>query len=349
MKIAQIVPIWFPVPPKKFGGLESVVANLTAGLISKKHEVTLYGFTSKPWTKKTPELNEAPLTVDWLSNKNIELDNYMQAILDSSGFDILHFHVSTDLFPLMVTSFSKKPTLITVHNFTPGGKDNIFFEKYSNNLVLPNNFSTKFFGKNGTVASVYHGINYGDYLYNEKKDDYLVYLSRIEPEKGILDAIALSKAVDRKLVVLGPVPPLHKDFFNNEVKSLIDDSNVVYLGEADMETKNKYLSKAKALIYPTKYNETFGLVAAEAMACGTPVIAYKSGAVPEVVKDKETGFLAETGDVKELIKVAKQLLELNKEDYNSMVRNCRWRVIENFSSEKMTESYLNLYDKLIGR
>lgn len=347
MKIAQVVPIWFPVPPQKFGGLELVVSNLTDGLIKKGHEVALYGFSDKNILIKSPSLNAAPLTVDWLTYKNFELDNFIQAISDSDDYDILHFHISTDLFPLIVSKFSKKPTLITLHNFSVKSEDNFIFTKYDNNLVCPNRLLVSLIPKNNKTFTVYHGINVSDYEYSEKKEDYFVYLSRVEPKKGILDAIAVTKALNKKLFILGPIPPLQKEFFEKEVKPQLSN-NIEYVGEADLKMKNQYLSKAKALLFPTQYEETFGLVAAEAMACGTPVVSYNIGAVSEVIIENETGFIAEMGDSVKLTEAADKLLGLNQEEYIQMVKKCRQHVEEKFSIDKMTDGYLKVYQELIG-
>ncbi|HOX41215.1 MAG TPA: glycosyltransferase [bacterium] len=349
MKIAQVVPVWFPVPPQKFGGLELVVANLIEGLQSSGHEVTLFGFPGNESVKSVvPGVEMPPLKIDWLKYKNIELENFVKAVIESDKFDLIHFHISSDLFPLMLARFASCPVVVTVHNFVPESLDNFIYKKYSTNLVLANKYSRSFFPDTIDITTVYHGIRLSDYGFSSEKEDYFVYLSRIEPMKGAAEAIAVAKELRKKLYILGPISPLHHEYFAKEIEPQIDNQTIFFQGEADLRLKKKYLSKARALIFPTKLPETFGLVAAEAMACGTPVIAYDSGAVSEVVLNGKTGFIAKTDDLGQLIKAAIKLESMSGDEYREMVRNCRSRVEQQFSLGRMTSDYLKVYERLAG-
>jgi len=349
MRIAQIVPIWIPVPPvNMFGGVEIVVSDLIAGLQKRGHEVILYASgDSSAGNQVKSVISEAPLQSDWQAYKNFQLLNIVRAIEDSASYDVLHFHVSIDLFPIILSQFSKKPAIITIHNYEPGTPDDEVYKRYPNNsYVSVNKNSQKTFPDIKFIANVYHGINIDQYRYQEIKQCYMVYLSRIEEKKGILDAIEVAKQTGYPLKIMGPVSEKQQEFFEQKVRPQLNH-NIEYFGPADLGMKNEILGNASVLLFPTKHNETFGLVAAEAMACGTPVIAYDYGALPEVVSDGDTGYVIErNASVEGLAAAVEKIMRLDNAGVVALSQQCRARVEECFTVDKMAASYEDIYRKL---
>jgi glycosyltransferase involved in cell wall biosynthesis len=350
MKIAQIVPIWIPIPPEKnFGGVETVVADLITGLTKLNHQVEIFASAdSKINCKVNSVIKKAPLSADWLNYKNFELLNVINAVEDSGRFDILHFHTSIDLFPLMLSQFCKSPTVVTVHNYEPGTADDAVFSRYSkNNYISVNKKSQKTFPRINFIGNVYHGINIEDYIFQREKEDYLVFISRIEEKKGVLDAILVANALNLKLKILGPVSEKNLSFFEEKIKPKLS-KNIEYLGPADLGMKNKILGKARAMIFPTKHQETFGLIIAESFACGTPVIAYGNGSIPEIIQDNVNGFSVDPDNLEKLTEATTKIFELNDSEYCKIVNNCRKIVETKFSLSNMAENYLSIYKEVIN-
>ena len=186
------------------------------------------------------------------------------------------------------------------------------------------------------LATVYNGIDTTKFIFNEHPGDYLLFFGRIHPEKGTLDAIEVAKKCGRKLIIAGLIQ--HETYFNNEIKPHIDNEDVVYAGNCEPAERNDLLRNAAALLHLIHFDEPFGLSVAEAMCCGTPVIAFKRGSMPELIQDEKTGFLVNT--IEEAV-TAVQLLPIIKR------QECHQWATSAFSAEKMTKDYLAVYEQVL--
>lgn len=195
-------------------------------------------------------------------------------------------------------------------------------------------------------ATIHHGIPIEKFPYNKKPENYLVWLGRITKKKGLTEAIKVAKATKTKLIIAGIINPRDQEIFNKEIKPEIDHKQIFYIGPVGHQSKVKLLKNAKALLYPVSWEEPFGLVMIEALACGTPVIAFKRGSVPEIVKDNKTGYQVRT--VSEMIKAVKKLYSMPVEEYQKMRYNCRKQVEKNFTVEKMVDQYEKMYYKILN-
>lgn len=352
MKIAQIVPVMNSVPPKKYGGIEQVVSVLSEGLAKKGHSVDV--FAARGSKLKHPRIRvveSAPFpTVDDLStNRKWEVDEFFNIIRRQNEYDLVHFHfepiVSNVSVPGAEFNFMsqiKVPFLSTFHNRTDLPEHIAFYKSHKelwefNYAFLSKNHrhNMHFFKK---AKVIYNGINMDEFELQTKPDDYLLFLGRITAVKGILDAISVAKTVRKKLLIVAKIDPTDREYYEKYVKQHINGKDIVYAGEADKQQKVKYYKNAAALLFPIKWAEPFGLVIVEAMACGTPVIAYNLGSVPELIKNGKTGFIVENKS--EMVRAVGKIGSIQR-------KACRQWVAQNFSGEKMVERYLEAYKSIV--
>ena len=349
LRIAQIAPLWFSVPPKKYGGIERIVAFLTNELIRRGHQVTLFAAPGSKTAGKLVSVYKKPLIkakISWTNPfwnlKNLSVA-YQQA--RNKEFDIIHSHL--DLWTLYFQSFVQVPSVITLHNAlyqTTFDHDEttriqIFKEKRNDaNVVFISNAMKKTSSVKFARPSVIHnGIDVDRYEFNPRGGKHFVWVSRIDKYKGIENAIAAAEKSGEKLLLAGRLDPLQRDYFKYRIKPRLN-KKIRYIGElADQELSDFY-GTAKAFLYPIEWEEPFGLVVAEAMACGTPVIAYPRGSMPELIKDGKTGFLV--NNVSQLVSAMKKAGSLNRYEV-------RKHVEKNFRKEQMAENYEKLYYQLI--
>ena len=349
MKIGVIGPIWLNIPPDGYGGTEEVVANLVNGLVDKGHDVTLFGpKTSKVKAKVFPTV-EVPLrekNVEW-TNVNYNLNHYLDAFSKAAEFDILHMHLnkSQDYLTLPLSLHSKTPVLFTLHFKLP--TPSFYKDRYE---VLRRFRDLPFTSISNSqrealelnyVSTVYNSLNMDRFKFNSKAEDYFVWLGKIKKVKGTKEAILAAKKANVKLKVLGPVDrgvPEVVEYYEKEVKPLIDGKQIIEVGEVSPLERNRILSSAKALLNPISWQEPFGLVMAESQALGTPVIAFRRGAAPELIVEGKTGFLVKTVD--EMVEKMGVIDKIKRED-------CRKNVEDNFSIPKMIEGYDAAYAKTI--
>lgn len=349
MKIGVIGPIWLNIPPDGYGGTEEVVYNLVNGLVDNGHDVTLFGpKTSKVKAKIFPTV-DLPLreqNVEW-TNVNYNLNHFLDAFSKASEFDILHMHLnkSQDYLTLPLSLYFKTPVLFTLHFKLPSqnfNKDRFLVLNRFRELPFTSiSDSQREDLKLNYVATVYNSLQAEKFKFNPKAEDYFVWLGKIKKVKGTKEAILAAKKANAKLLVLGPVDrgvPEVVEYYEKEIKPLIDGKQIVEVGEVSSEERNEILGKAKAMLNPISWEEPFGLVMAEAQAVGTPVIAFKRGAAPELIIEGKTGFLVDTVD--EMVEKMKIVGNLKRED-------CRKNIEENFSVAKMIAGYEGAYAKTI--
>ena len=343
LKIAQLVGLTEKVPPLKYGGVELVAYNIIEELIRRGHQVTL--FASGDSKTKAKLVSVCPKALRGKSSSKLAYNLLLleKLIKKEKEFDIIHNHAGWLLFPF-AKYFKRAKLVTTLHGRLNTKQSQLIlghFRKlnyvsisYSQRRHLPNlNY----------LANVYNGIDIKAFEFDARPKDYLVFLGRISPEKGIEKAIKIAKLAKKKLKIAAKIDPVDQEYWKKKVKPKIDGKQIVYVGEVGHTRKVQLLKNAQALINPISWEEPFGLVMIEAMACGTPVIAPKRASVPEIVIDKETGFIV---DPKNLIKSSvKAIGKINLIDR----RKCQRHVANKFTIEKMVDGYEKVYQKILTR
>jgi glycosyltransferase involved in cell wall biosynthesis len=339
MRIAQISPLFEAVPPKLYGGTERVVYSLTEELVAMGHDVTLFASgdsitsaTLAPMRDRALRLD--PSVVDWVA---IYMRMFELIRRRAHEFDVLHFH--TDYFPLSLFSRQDTPFLTTLHGRLdiPEFKD--VYETFPDApFVSISTAQRRPIPNLNWVRTVLHGMPANLLTPQPVKQEYAAFLGRISPEKGVDKAIRIAGATGLKLKIAAKVDNADKKYWDNEIKPLIDASPwVEYIGEINDAQKPEFLSGAHALLFPIDWPEPFGLVMIEAMACGTPVIAYNRGSVPEVIDHGVSGFIVH--DEASAIAAVNRLSELDR----ATVRRTFDR---RFTARRMAEDYVDLYEEL---
>jgi glycosyltransferase involved in cell wall biosynthesis len=349
LKIAQLVPPWIPVPPNKYGGTELIASHLSEGLISKGHKVTL--FASGDSKTKAELISVFPKAlyqkkVSW-NDAYSPLLQIMSCAEKLKDFDIIHNHFH--YWGLFLSFLTKTKTITTYHgdfNSVPLNTAKYkLLEKFKTlNFVSISNSQKKIKGiKINFIATVYNGIDVSKFKFSEKPGKYLAWLGRITPKKGVLESINIARKAGMNLKIAAKIDqnvPEDVAFYNQKVKPFIDGKKISYIGEiGGHKEKSDFLTNSFALLNPIKWQEPFGLNMVEAMACGTPVIAFKRGSVPEIIKDKKTGFIV--NNIDQAVKAVKKIDQVNRKE-------CRKRVEENFTKEKMIDKYEEIYYKILN-
>jgi len=343
MKIAILAPIVESVPPKMYGGTELVVYNLVEGLKALGHEVTLFASGDSkvsakliPVAKKSVRMAEKiKWPMDFYIYQTLAAEKSLNYIL-ASDFDIVHSHI--DYYGLHMSRHLKMPFLATFH----GRLDLMFMKEYyslfngtSGYISISKNQKLALPDLNW-VGTVYNGIDLDLYPYNANpKGNYLLYFSRINDSKGPVEAIKVAKKLGKKLIMASKVDPADEDYYKKIIKPLLSGKDVDYVGEVMHEDKVKLFQDAYAYLFPIKWPEPFGLTMVESLSCGTPVLAFREGSVPEIVKDGYCGYVSSNVD-----EMSKHVGEIDKIDRE----NCRKRA-SLFSKERMVKSYVEVYEK----
>ena len=354
LKIAQIAPLWFPIPPEKYGGIEWVVYNLCEGLTKLGHNVTLFasGNSRPPKGVKLSSVYPTSLIKDGISwrDQTYNLLNLSKAFKRENEFDIFHSHI--DLWELYFPQLIKTPVVHTIHNplYSSSKKDSrlFIFEKFkNNNFVTISNSQKELSRIKIKSTTIYNGIRIKDFQFNSKPNDYFVWAARIDKYKGIENAIMAAEIANVKLVLAGRLDPSQKPYFEEKIRPHLG-KNIEFIGEYSAKEKSSFFGNAKGLLYPIEWQEPFGLCMAEAQACGTPVIAFDRGSVREVVNNGKTGFVVPFLDkkgnknIQGLVEAIKKIDEIKRED-------CRKWVEDNFTTDVMAKNYEKFYYKLLEK
>ena len=339
MRIAQLAPLWIPVPPYTYGGTELVISWLCDELVRRGHEVTLFATGD---SKTKAKLVSVWPTSLWRANLKsphaVFSLMYLKLIEMQDQFDIIHDHC--EFYTCPYSKFLKPPIVTTLHH--PLTEETItLYKKFSNiNFVAISNHQRKHGPGINILKRIYHGLPLEKYPFNDRPKDYLLWLSRIGPDKGIAEAIDIAKLSGEKLIISGNILPQYADYFEFRIKPLIDGKKIQFVGASDFPKKIELFRNAKAFLFPVKRPEPFGLVVIEAMACGTPVIAFRQGSMPELIQDGKTGFLVNS--VEEACQVIKKVEKIKRID-------CRKWIEENFNLRRMVNRYEKLYKKILKR
>ena len=336
MKIAILSSIAWRTPPRKYGPWEQVTSNIAEGLIEKGMDVTLFATGDSVTKGKLASVCDTPYNEDTeVDPKVAECLHISNLMEQADNFDIIHNNF--DFLPLSYSRLISTPIVTTIHGFSSKYILPIYKEYNSSSHYVSISNSDRN-AELDYIATVYNGINVKDFSYNHEPSDYLLFFGRIHPEKGVYESIKIAKESKRKMIISGLIQD--QEYFNTRVKPFINDNDIIYVGNSGPEERNRLLGNAYALLHPISFDEPFGMSVAEAMMCGTPVIAYNRGSMAELILDNKTGFLVTSSE--EAINAVSKVEDINRKD-------CRQWAASAFSSEKMVEGYLEVYDKIIGK
>jgi glycosyltransferase involved in cell wall biosynthesis len=340
MKIAQVAPLYESVPPKLYGGTERVVYWLVEELVRQGHDITLFASgDSVTSARRLVAPCRTALRLDDqvkepLAHHYIMLDQVFDEV---DSFDVIHFHISYLHFPL--ARRSDVPHITTLHGRLDIPDLVPLHKKFAMMpLVSISDHQRRYLSWANWQGTVYHGLPLDLYSCSGGKGDYLAFLGRISPEKRLDRAIEIATRASLKLKVAAKIDAADREYFQEVIAPLLDNPLVECVGEINDERKGEFLSNARALLFPIDWPEPFGLVLIEAMACGTPVIAFGHGSVPELIEDGVTGFIVENID--EAVEALAKLENFDR-------KRCRLTFERRFSVTRMTEEYLQIYRRVI--
>lgn len=338
MRIAQIAPLAESVPPKLYGGTERVVAWLVDELVGLGHTVTLFASGDSTTRAKLHPVWPRALR---LGRPRVEPNLAGAVLLEAISrrareFDVIHSHIDWLHLPLLTVLGI--PFVTTMHGRLdlPGIPDALREFPDACFVSISNNQRTPLKGANW-CGTVHHGLPAGQFRPSYERGFYLAFLGRLTADKGPEDAIRIARAAGMPLRIAAKVPRGEAAYFKQKLEPQIDGTKVQLIGEVDERGKQPFLSGAAALLFPIKWPEPFGLVMIEAMACGTPVIAYRAGSVPEVIDEGVTGFIVDSEE--EAVQAVKNLARIDR-------RTVRARLEERFTSDRMARAYVQHYQQL---
>jgi glycosyltransferase involved in cell wall biosynthesis len=342
MRILQIAPLWEAVPPPAYGGTEAVVWLLTEALVARGHDVTLAasGDSQTSATLRSVYPRSLRQASDLKDRQPYDWMHIAHALRDADSFDIVHNHAGE--LAMAMSQLVRTPFLTTLHCLTTPDTQFIWdrYEGAYNAIsASQKRLMTPIDGPATYAGYVYNAIDVDSFPFQAEKGDDLLFLSRIAPEKAPHIAVEVAKRTGRRLILAGKVDAYDQRFFDEVMRDLIDGDQIVFFGEADAAQKRELYRNAYCLLMPLAWNEPFGLVMPEAMACGTPVIATRRGSAPELIVDGETGFLVDSVD--EMVAAVGSVPQIDP-------RRCREHVAQNFAPANMANGYLRVYDRLLA-
>jgi glycosyltransferase involved in cell wall biosynthesis len=339
MRIAQIAPLTEAIPPKLYGGTERVVHWLTEELVALGHDVTLFASGDSETTAKLEAMWPQSLRLSGSIRDPNALHMLMLEVVrrQAQDFDILHFHL--DYYPFSLFSRQSTPFVTTLHGRLDLPEHQPVFTAFSSIPVVSiSNAQRRPVPQAGWIRTIYHGVPEDLLRPQPVKPSYLAFLGRIAPEKGVDQAIRIAGRAGIPIKIAAKIDKADVEYFEENIRSLFDLPHVEYIGEIADKDKSEFLSGAVGLLMPINWPEPFGLSMIEAMACGTPVVAYNRGSVPEVVEDGVTGFVVE--DELSATDAARRLPQLSREAV-------RARFDERFTARIMAKEYLATYRGLM--
>ena len=334
MKVAVLSSVAWRTPPRHYGPWEQVASNIAEGLVKRGVEVTLFATGDSITAGKLQSICEQGFeenrNQDYKVLECLHISNLMEK---ASEFDLIHNNF--DFLPLTYSALIKTPLITTIHGFS-SQKIIPVFKKYNSigSYVSISNADRS--PELDYIATVYNGLNIHDFDFVEQPEDYLLYFGRIHHDKGTAEAISIAKKSKRKLLIAGIIQD--EGYFKEKIEPELNDQ-IQYIGHAGPEKRNELLGKASALLHPINFNEPFGMSVAEAMLCGTPVIAFNKGSMPELIRHEQTGFLV--NNIDEAVNAVSALKNINRKD-------CRDWAASQFSSEKMVDDYYKLYQQILA-
>jgi glycosyltransferase involved in cell wall biosynthesis len=336
MRIAHIAPVATTIPPPKSGSVETMTSLLTEGLVARGHDVTLFATGDS----RTAATLHALYPVGYWHDLNMwpwelyEMLNLAAAVERGGQFDIIHYEAAYYPMSLAFTRLCATPIVQTLHHSPSAAEVQLWRHYPEAPFVAISNEQARLLNGLNVVGTVLHGIDTDNFAFQETPDDYLLFLGRFTDGKGPLQAIEMAKRVGVKLILAAA----EDDYYRERVAPHVDGRRVIYFGEADFQAKVKLYGGARALLYPIQAREPFGLVLAEAMACGTPVVALDRGAVREVVDEGVTGLIF--NDLEEMARGLTRAFDLDR-------RRVHERAVARFGTQRMVDEYIAVYTRIV--
>lgn len=339
LRIAQLAPLYESVPPRGYGGTERIVSYLTEELAGRGHDVTLFASGDSQTRAKLVPCAPRALRLD--PSRPDELVPHLlmieRAYRSAITFDVIHAHL--DHLPYSVARRSRIPSLTTLHgrldlpHLPP-----IYREFEEQRVVSISDSQRRPLPWLRWAGTVYHGLPRHLYEFHETADDYLAFVGRISPEKRVDRAIEIAVRTGRTLRIAAKIDKADRDYYRERIRPLMRHSLVDYVGELDDRDKNEFLGHAAALLFPIDWPEPFGLIMIEALACGTPIVAWNLASVPEIVSHGETGFIC--GNISDAVQAVRGIDRIDR-------HACRKAFEERFTAARMAEEYLAIYRGLL--
>lgn len=336
MRIAVLSPIAWRTPPRHYGPWESVASNLTEALVDRGHEVTLYA--SGDSITKANLRSVCPRGYEEDSNliPKVWESLHISALFEEADqYDLIHNHF--DFLPLTYSAMTKTPLVTTIHGFSSQGilpvyrkyDDSVYYVSISDADRAPDLTYT---------ATVHHGIKMEEFQFEAQPSDYLLFFGRIHRDKGVREAIRIAEQCDKHLIIAGIIQD--QSYYQKHVEPMLKKDKIKYIGSVGPEKRNQLLGNAAVLLHPIHFEEPFGLSVVESMACGTPVIAFNRGSMPELIKHGYNGYLV--NNVDEAVDAVSHIDSIRRAD-------CRSYVEQNFTIDQMADGYEKVYEQILAQ
>ncbi len=333
MKIAVLAPICWRTPPRHYGPWEQVASNIAEGLIKKGHEVTLFATGDSITSGKLSSVCGHPYEEDKTLDPKVWECLHIANLMEHAGeFDIIHNNY--DFLPLSYSRLINTPMITTIHGFS-SPKIIPVYKKYNDSSFYVSISNSDRSPELDYLATVYNGLKTDDFSFSEKAGDYLLYFGRIHRDKGTYEAIKIAEKFGMKLIISGIIQD--REYFKECVEPFLRE-DIVFTGNSGPEKRNELLGGAYALLHPISFNEPFGMSVAESLLCGTPVVAFNKGSMPELIVHQKCGFLVDS--IKEAVKALGDVGKIDR-------KFCMTWAKQNFSREKMIQSYIKLYKTIL--
>jgi len=335
MRIAVLSPISWRTPPLHYGPWESVVSLLTEELVQMGLDVTLFATGDSQTNSKLVAVCPHPYSEDHSVDPKVAECLHISEIFERAAeFDIIHNHF--DFLPLTYSGLVETPVVTTIHGFSSPSIVPVY-KKYNDRghyvAISDSDKSPEL----DYIATIHHGIDVAQFPFSGAKGEYLLFFGRIHPHKGVYEAIQVAQRIGMKLVIAGIIQD--QDYFAARVEPYVDGTTVEYIGSVGPDQRADVLGGALALLHLISFDEPFGLSLVESMACGTPVIAFDRGSMPEIIRHGETGYIVD--DIEGAINAVASVSSINRS-------TCRADVEKRFSSSRMARDYVRVYDTILN-
>ncbi len=335
MKVAILAPLTWRTPPRNYGPWEQVASVLTEALVKEGLDVTLFATADSVTEARLESVWEKPIGEYPADAKVAECLHISHLMEKAAEFDVIHNHF--DFLPLTYSGLIHTPIVTTIHGFSSEQIVPVF-KKYNAHSHYVSISNSDRHNDLTYLDTVYNGLDETQFSFGEGRGDYLLYFGRIHPHKGAYEAIQIAIQSNKKIILCGLIQD--QAYFEEKVKPYLNDSSVVYLGNANPQQRNQLLGDAIALLHPISFEEPFGLSVAEAMMCGTPVIAFNRGSMMELIIDGKTGCLVH--NIAQAVAAVENITHLCRCE-------CRRHAMSKFSGSVMAKNYIRLYKQIVRR
>lgn len=336
MRIAMLSPIAWRTPPRHYGPWENVASLLTEGLVSRGLDVTLFATADSQTSGRLHAVCPRGYEEDRaLIPKVWECLHISELFEDGDAYDIIHSHF--DFLPLTYTGLTTTPVVTTIHGFSSPGILPVY-KKYNGTAFYVSISDADRSPELDYIKTIHHGIDMRQFDFQPVPDDYLLFLGRIHKDKGTREALEIAGSCGKRLILAGIIQD--QAYYDRYVAPVVDKDKVVYVGSVGPAERNRLLGNALALLHPIQFDEPFGLSVVESMACGTPVIAFNRGSMPELIENGKNGFLVD--NVEAAIEALAHIKAIDR-------TACRRHVEQHFTVDRMVQGYIGVYEMILRR